>query len=93
MLGVDLEPAARVLVHGWDLAAATGQPYDADDSSLYPLQGILATSSGPDQRAAREAVRTGDRRAGGRLAARSGHRADGPRSGLGGLIGRRLTTC
>ena len=46
----------EVLVHGWDLAVATGQPYDADDSSLYPLQGMLTALAGPDQRAARDRI-------------------------------------
>jgi len=61
--GVDLPGDAagifaldEVLVHGWDLAVATGQPYDADDSSLYPLQGMLTALAGPDQRAARDRI-------------------------------------
>jgi uncharacterized protein (TIGR03086 family) len=37
----------EVTVHGWDLARATGQPYDADPRVLETIIGIL--SEGPDE--------------------------------------------
>ena len=39
----------ELVVHGWDVAAATGQPFGADDDSLEAVQGFVAQFSGPDQ--------------------------------------------
>jgi uncharacterized protein (TIGR03086 family) len=44
----------EVLIHGWDLAAGTHQPYQPDERSLQALlDGFLLPMSGPDQAAAR----------------------------------------
>lgn len=54
--GVDLPGAIagvvaldEVVVHGWDLAVATGQPYDVDDASIGALHAFLEASVDTDQ--------------------------------------------
>ena len=32
----------ELVVHGWDLARATGQPYDVDDATLELIRGLVA---------------------------------------------------
>jgi uncharacterized protein (TIGR03086 family) len=44
----------EIVVHGWDLATATGQPFAVDDASLEAIHGFAAMFAGPgteDQRA------------------------------------------
>jgi uncharacterized protein (TIGR03086 family) len=43
----------EVVLHGWDLARATGRPYEIDDESLQPLVGFLNHMAEPDMIAAR----------------------------------------
>jgi uncharacterized protein (TIGR03086 family) len=38
----------EVVVHGWDLATATGQPYDVDDASVHLCMGFAAPFSTPE---------------------------------------------
>ncbi len=43
----------EIVVHGWDLATATGQPFTVDDAALEAVHGFAASFSGPgteDQR-------------------------------------------
>jgi uncharacterized protein (TIGR03086 family) len=54
--GIDLpgEVAAVValeelVLHGWDLARATGQPYECDDRALDAVGGFVLQFAGPDQ--------------------------------------------
>ena len=58
--GVDLPGDAAGLValdelvlHGWDVAAASGQPYRCDPAPLEAVHGFVAQFSGPGQEAAR----------------------------------------
>ena len=37
----------EIVIHGWDLAAATGQPFTADDSDLAAVQQFAAMFCGP----------------------------------------------
>jgi uncharacterized protein (TIGR03086 family) len=61
--GVDLpgEVAGMValdelVVHAWDVARASGQPYDPDGPSLDAVHGFVAEFSGPGQEALREGI-------------------------------------
>jgi uncharacterized protein (TIGR03086 family) len=54
--GIDLpgEVAAlvaldEVVVHGWDLARATGQRYECDESTLEAVRGFVSQFAAPDQ--------------------------------------------
>jgi len=46
----------EVVLHGWDLARATDQPYEIEDESLQPLLGFLNHMAEPDMVAAREGL-------------------------------------
>ena len=37
----------EIVIHGWDLAKATGQPFDADEPTLEAVQRFAAMFSGP----------------------------------------------
>lgn len=39
----------ELVVHGWDLARATGQPFAVDDDALHAVIGFVSAFSGPDQ--------------------------------------------
>jgi uncharacterized protein (TIGR03086 family) len=39
----------ELVVHGWDLATATGQPYAVDDDSLHAVIGVVSQFAGDDQ--------------------------------------------
>jgi uncharacterized protein (TIGR03086 family) len=39
----------ELVVHGWDLARATGQPFDPTTPELDMVEGFLSQFSGPDQ--------------------------------------------
>ena len=61
--GIDLpgEVAALValdelVIHGWDVARASGQPYECDEASLEAVQGFVAQFSGPGQEASRQGL-------------------------------------
>lgn len=43
----------EIVVHAWDLARATGQPYDVDEPSLEAVHGFVAQFSGPGQEESR----------------------------------------
>jgi uncharacterized protein (TIGR03086 family) len=45
---VGLSAADELVVHGWDLARATGQPYAGDPEALEAARGFLAMFAGPD---------------------------------------------
>ena len=46
----------ELVLHGWDLARATGQGYDTDPASLEAVHGFVARFSGPGQEAARQGL-------------------------------------
>lgn len=46
----------ELVVHGWDLARATGQPFTADPASLRESLGFAASMSEPGQEAGREGL-------------------------------------
>lgn len=46
----------ELVVHGWDLARASGQPYDCDEPSLEAVHGFVAQFSGPGQEESREGL-------------------------------------
>jgi len=46
----------ELVIHGWDLAKATGQPYDVDDETLAACHGFVAQFSAPGQEASREGL-------------------------------------
>lgn len=46
----------ELVVHGWDLARATGQPFNADPASVQASLGFAASMSGPGQQADREGL-------------------------------------
>lgn len=39
----------ELVVHGWDLARATGRPFTADDAALESVSGFFSQFAGPDQ--------------------------------------------
>jgi uncharacterized protein (TIGR03086 family) len=39
----------ELVIHGWDVARATGQDFDCDNSTLEVVRGFLAQFAGPDQ--------------------------------------------
>jgi uncharacterized protein (TIGR03086 family) len=43
----------ELVLHGWDLARATGQPYDCDEASLEAVHRFVAQFSGPGMEAER----------------------------------------
>jgi uncharacterized protein (TIGR03086 family) len=46
----------ELVVHGWDIARASGQPYDCDQPLLEAVHGFVEQFSGPDREAAREGL-------------------------------------
>jgi uncharacterized protein (TIGR03086 family) len=46
----------EVVLHGWDLARATGQPYEVDDDSLHALMGFLHHMAEPAMTPARQGL-------------------------------------
>ncbi len=46
----------EVVIHGWDLARATGQPYECDQPSLQAVHGFVQQFSGPGQEQARQGL-------------------------------------
>jgi len=61
--GIDLPGAVagvvaldEIVIHGWDLAMATGQPYRCDQPTLEAVRGFLERSARPDQQQARSAI-------------------------------------
>jgi uncharacterized protein (TIGR03086 family) len=46
----------ELVLHGWDIARATGQEYDCDLPSLEAVHGFVEQFSGPGQEAAREGL-------------------------------------
>ena len=47
---------SELVLHGWDLAKATGQPFTADESSLEAVHMFTAMMAEPGQEAAREGL-------------------------------------
>jgi hypothetical protein len=45
---VGLSAADELVVHGWDLARATGQPFDADTAALEAARSFLSLFASPD---------------------------------------------
>lgn len=43
----------ELVIHGWDVARASGQPYDPDPETLETVHGFVSQFSGPDQEEAR----------------------------------------
>jgi uncharacterized protein (TIGR03086 family) len=39
----------KLIVHGWDVAVATGQPYGGEEPALEAVRGFIAQFAGPDQ--------------------------------------------
>ena len=61
--GVDLPGEAaglvaldELVIHGWDVARASGQPYTPDEGLLQVVHGFVAQFSGPGQEAQREGL-------------------------------------
>jgi len=46
----------ELVIHGWDVARASGQPYDCDRPSLEAMHGFVAQFSGPGQESARDGL-------------------------------------
>jgi uncharacterized protein (TIGR03086 family) len=44
----------ELVIHGWDVARATGQAYDCDPRSLDLVHGFVVQMAGPEQEATRE---------------------------------------
>ena len=45
----------EVVIHGWDVARATGQPFDSNPAVLEAVHGFVAQFSGPGQEESRAA--------------------------------------
>jgi uncharacterized protein (TIGR03086 family) len=50
---VGITAANELVVHGWDVARASGQRLDLDDAALAPCREFVAMMSGPDSEQAR----------------------------------------
>ena len=46
----------ELVVHGWDVARASGQDFACDEASLEAVHGFVSQFSGPGQEAAREGL-------------------------------------
>lgn len=46
----------EIVLHGWDLAVATGQPFRPDDAAVEAVYGFTAAMSAPGQEAGREGL-------------------------------------
>jgi uncharacterized protein (TIGR03086 family) len=46
----------ELVLHGWDVARASGQPFEPDATTLEAVHGFVAQFSGPGQDAAREGL-------------------------------------
>ena len=46
----------EIVIHGWDLAAASGQRLACDEASLEVVHGFVLESAAPGQEAAREGI-------------------------------------
>jgi uncharacterized protein (TIGR03086 family) len=46
----------ELVIHGWDVARASGQDYDCDPQSLEAVHGFVSQFSGPEREAAREGL-------------------------------------
>jgi uncharacterized protein (TIGR03086 family) len=46
----------ELVIHGWDLARASGQPYDCDDATLETVHQFVSQFSGPGKDADREGL-------------------------------------
>jgi uncharacterized protein (TIGR03086 family) len=46
----------ELVIHGWDVARASGQPYDCDPGSVEAVMGFVTQFSGPGQEEAREGM-------------------------------------
>jgi uncharacterized protein (TIGR03086 family) len=46
----------ELVIHGWDVARASGQPYECDAASLEAVHGFVAQFSAPGQEAQREGL-------------------------------------
>jgi uncharacterized protein (TIGR03086 family) len=46
----------ELVIHGWDVARATGQPYESDPATLEAVHGFVAQFSEPGMEAAREGL-------------------------------------
>lgn len=46
----------ELVIHGWDIARASGQPYECDATSVEACYGFVAQFSAPDQEADREGL-------------------------------------
>ena len=67
----------EVVIHGWDVARASGQPYQPDDAALEACHAFVSQFAAPDCGSRRD-VRAGGRRARRRTAARPADRAQRP---------------
>ena len=46
----------ELVIHGWDVARSSGQPYECDEASLEAVHGFVSQFSGPGQEASREGL-------------------------------------
>jgi uncharacterized protein (TIGR03086 family) len=44
------------VIHGWDVARASGQPYDCDPELLNAVHGFVPQFAGPEQEPARKGL-------------------------------------